>query len=658
MKKIALLVLLLFTIHTTCSQVQVVKRGVEGLVKLFRIAKPKPRFGPILRTQKLPTTFKGNKYKLYTDDFYKPWIEKRKNLYTRNQELYKRYQFNVEDYVKQRELKEAFGTKNVSLKEESLFFENKKALLLVEDEFGYNMGWGKYVNNKVYDAICAFQKKNNIKPHDFAVGFGDKYKVTQEGVERFIAAYEELKTRLFVGQKLARKFKVPTELPTLRQHLYYKWRELKRFRLAPKDLDFIAKAKPFNKAVDNLDFDKINALVDENLDLIIKETNELERKLYTLGYIESPNTEILIKNQKDFFEELDFLHKRLEKAKNQFKKDHSLNEEIAHQDFKTRAQEELNRKKEEFQIVLDTDKNDLESLMSDYLKIHKNLDNGEFALSSDIRKKLKEDITNQNYYVKTNAEYQKFHRNKIPIKVALNKVEEKDAIQLFDGANVYMERTSTLGDDISKLKKDLSTAIDKRNMKTVFLSKHESNLKLTKDKVIDSLRKMFPKGAINFIKNKSTNYVKRKIKNEFKKNKGGKLFLVGHVENGSFKGVGNSNYIVDFEYVKKLGKEYNVDVFTGGCSSSYYNVAAGTTDIINDLNFGLAIANSFKKANTYKDLITSISNEKINGGIGKVKIILKPDSFSNVGDTKVEVFYKKNGVWRKLVDFIFNYFKI
>ena len=56
--------------------------------------------------------------------------------------------------------------------------------------------------------------------------------------------------------------------------------------------------------------------------------------------------------------------------------------------------------------------------------------------------------------------------------------------------------------------------------------------------------------------------------------------------------------------------------------------------------------------------LSSISNQKINGGIGKVKLILKPDSFSNVGDTKVEVFYKKNGIWQKLVDFVFNCFKI
>lgn len=660
MRKLLPLFFIYSIVINSYSQAPAVRRGITELISLFK-SKPKV---PTRVYPKIPPKPKLNQFGLPIDNtltnsssykFYESFYRKQASLYNHSP-TYSNADFKRRKL--EREIEKAFGKKLISQEERLIFSKNREAIDIVEKAFGEKIFRSIWVEDEVYNKIWNYQKKNKIPLLKFGIKESKRLQITLEGVENFIIEYEKLSLRFRVYRKLFKKFNLGDDLLYLEKQLEQKWASLKGNSMKRYPWRNVQiPTKGFDLDIDNLNFKKLNEVIDSNMESIVNKVGKLESNLHKMGYLDSSVEELSILKEVDIYKEVDFISKRLETSTNLFKKDFSISNETNNEMLSNILNMEIEKQNSLLGKIIDSNESKLEHRLKEYFKIHEDIRLDDFIINKKIREKIAHDISEKNYYVKINNDYKKYKNERIEIKNNSDSIKIRNVIKLYDKANVYLEKTINLPEDIFTLSSSLNKKLETEDVKTIFLSKYKKRSSQKKDVVIDCLSTIFPKKAISFILNKSTNSIKKELKREFRKNKGKKLFFIGHIENGAFVSKQNSNYKIPLSYIKKMSNDYGTGYFIGGCSSSYYNVSAGTTDLINDLNFGLAIAESFSKSTTYKEFITTISKQKINGGLGEVKFILKADTFSPNNKGKIEVYIKKNGIWKKIVDFFFKCFK-
>lgn len=500
-------------------------------------------------------------------------------------------------------------------------------------------------------------------------------------LRRFITnKYQRLATREKVGtieqalrrddwilEKLKRQYEITKGDDQIR--LLEKSRLLKELdRTIKRAEEIVSKRNKFKKSFietyDNLkssadDFDlfEIEKIVDDKYNKMIQSIGEVEDKMHQLGFIDYDFKKVVIENSEQLLNEIDFLVKRLNQSVD--KLNNELNLKLSIQDIS-----ELN-------IFLDTEikkyntrlskiiKSSHTSNLEEYSKIHPTLFDNQKSknFTKKVRDQIDKDLKEQSLFLDLEDGYKKYQKEILEVKSpSSDSLRKKSVIRLTSKAKVFFEYTddAVIRNQINDLGKNLSRPLQKDEIKVLYFSKYSRKPKIKKgDVVIDSLRKLFPKKVLSFIKNKTSRHSKRMLRKEFQRNKGNTIFLMGHIENGAIVDLKNGANRVSLSYIQELAEKNNVNYFIGGCSSSYYK-ASGTTDLINDLNFGVALANSYKNSKTYLDLYKNISNHRINGGIGEVKLILNNDSFKFLDKTNVKVMrQEQNTFWSELVNLNF-----
>lgn len=698
MKRVLLFLFVLFSVQSF-AQGSAILRGFKKLFhapkKPVRVYVPKstPRSNPKVINPLLDLA--DNYYSVYGG--YRP---NRSHVGKKMKELVKELEASLKKARKDSEFNEIFGKATPSAKEKELYLENKIVLEEVSKQFGRKFGGGTtLVDERIYKIIANYQERRGISALKFGSNNKVKYKISQEAYDSFLLEKESINAQLRIYKSVCEILDSPNNLSFLEDHFLRAWNRLSLRRGVTRHVDgeieyltrqlsretntklkkrwqqelvyfqqrkaditrsknLLVKSHPeLARDVGNLRFDRINQVVENETQKLINQINDIETNLSKLGYIKESNVNVALTSKTDLINELNFLKLRLENATKQFRLDFP-------QSSNTRSYGELNKIVKE---KIDENETGLRRIIHNssdisgmniesYLLIHSDLGTSR-VFTKKIRERIAKDLSEKNYYVKVDKKYKKFKEENVEIKIASEPTKNKSLIKLDSEANLYIENTENLGSEISRLNSSLSKEFDQSQLKVLMFSNHRTkgDLKKKANIVIDSIRKIFPRKAVTFLLNKKDNLLKRTINREFMQNKGKTIFLVGHVEKGAFVNKVNSNYRIPLSEIDELARKHGNNYFIAGCSSSYYGVP-GTTDLINDLNFGVALSRSYSEASSFKTFMTKLSNEKMNGGLGDVKLVLTADSFSNDGFKKVEVFTKVKGYWKKLVDLFIGYF--
>lgn len=351
-------------------------------------------------------------------------------------------------------------------------------------------------------------------------------------------------------------------------------------------------------------------------------------------FIDNPNEKSSLKELIDIFQ-----------MENKLEVDSYLNEVTRNQIY---------LKKDELQQLLERTLHNSQSMPLKQAINEYNLIKGRNGMSSvadeDFFKVLRND---KNFYVKIDGDYQPFYLEKISIRAADGAVKSNDYINIIPNSRIFIENGDDAPKLISQLNAELSSTIQQNDIKILYMSKYKnrSELKRSNDLVLDSLRRILPKGVLKVIFNKNKKQIESSLKKVHKKNKGRTMIPIGHIEKGKISSKADMNNAINIDYFGELAKRYNNNYFVGGCSSSYYNVP-GTSDLINDLNLGVAIAKGLDNPSSVGEFFKYVSNSPINAGGNEVKLIFNKDSFNNTNRVSSELYVKPANFWQKLVDLI------